>query len=134
MKKKHRDKWLDRCAVQLPYCYRLCVTEKEFHKEMKRLGVPKGNWPSFLAATHADATSHFFNHADGGKCAIVCMHKETKQERSKDECFGLLVHEAVHIWQACREVIGEKEPSMEFEAYSMQRIAQNLIWSWMEQT
>jgi hypothetical protein len=110
------------------------VTEKEFHKEMKRLGVLKDQYPQFLSTTHADATCHFFDRADGGKCAIVCMHKDGAKEREKDECYGLLIHEAVHIWQACREVIGEKEPSTEFEAYSVQRIAQNLIWSWIEQT
>lgn len=43
------------------------------------------------------------------------------------------MHEAVHIWQEMREKIGERFPSAEFEAYAIQRIAQNLMHSFMEQ-
>jgi len=43
------------------------------------------------------------------------------------ERVGLIVHEAMHIWRAMRESIGEHSPSAEFEAYSIQSIAQNLI-------
>lgn len=45
---------------------------------------------------------------------------------------GLLAHESVHVWQAIRNYIGEKEPSREFEAYSIQRILQDLLWSHKE--
>lgn len=135
MKKKHRAKWLDRCALQLPYCYRLCVTEKEFRKELARLKLPKRDWPSFIKNSHANATVHYFeNDADGMYCAIVCLPKTEKGKRPDDEIYGLLIHEAMHIWRANREHIGETEPSSELEAYAVQRIAQNLIFSWMQQT
>ena len=39
----------------------------------------------------------------------------------------MLVHEAVHVWQAyCRE-IGERNPGDEQEAYAVQSIAQELM-------
>ncbi len=133
-KKKLRALWLDRCALQLPYCYRLCVTEKDFHKELKRLKVARNVWPPFLTTTHANASCHFFEDGDVGFCAIICLPKAAKKTQTKDAIYGLLVHEAMHLWRACKENIGERNPSEELEAYAMQRISQNLIWSWMEQT
>lgn len=135
MKKKKRDSmWLDRCAVELAYCYRLCVTEKDFQAEMKRLKLPKKDWPKFIKTSHASATIHFFESSDGNLCAICCLHKDAAKTKTPAQIYGLLVHEAMHLWRACKENIGETDPSLEFEAYAMQRISQNLIHSWMEQT
>lgn len=59
-----------------------------------------------------------------GSMAIVHI-KES--ERSLIEIHGLLLHEAVHIWQQVRKRMGEREPSTEFEAYSIQTISQDLF-------
>lgn len=59
-----------------------------------------------------------------GSMAIVHI-KESK--RPLIEIHGLLLHEAVHIWQQVRELMGESEPSTEFEAYSIQAISQDLF-------
>ncbi len=134
MKQKHRDKWLDRCAIELAYCYRLCVTEKEFQKELRRLKLPKNKWPPFLATDSANATCHYLDSDTGNKVAIVCLHRRERKTRPVDQIYGLLIHEAVHVWRASRLAIGELDPSSELEAYAIQRIAQNLIYSWMEQT
>ncbi len=48
-------------------------------------------------------------------------------ERNLIEVYGLLLHEAVHVWQKVKKLMGEKEPSSEFEAYSIQAIAQDLL-------
>lgn len=124
-------KWLDRALVVSPYCYGLCKSEKEFHKELKRLNVPRANWPDFLLTSHANATVHFFEQrGDIGRSCIVCVGKLKNRPRS--QIFGLLTHEAVHIWQAIRDSIGEKYPSSEFEAYSIQTISQRLIEAFYE--
>lgn len=134
MMQKHRSKWLDRCAVELTYCYRLCVTEKDFYAELKRLKIPKSAWPKFIKTPQAHATLHYFEASGGDLCAIVCLRKDEAKKRPPDQIYGLLVHEAMHLWRACKEHIGETDPSSEFEAYAMQRISQNLIYSWMDQT
>jgi hypothetical protein len=121
-------KWLDRSLVISPIYYGLCNNEKDFKKELKRLGIPKNDRPDFISH-NANATVHFFE-SNGKTCSIVCVG--CTEGRSKNEIAGLLIHEAVHIWQEIRINIGEKETSHEFEAYSIQTIAQKLIeayWS-----
>lgn len=126
--------WLDRELVTSPYHYRVCVREKDFYAELKRLSVPEKHWPEFTSSPHADATAHFLTHAKtGNRCAIVCLSKIMAKRHAKTTIYGLLVHEAVHIWQHIKEDIGEFSPSSEFEAYSIQRIAQSLMWSWRKQ-
>lgn len=53
-------------------------------------------------------------------------------ERSLIEIYGLLLHEAVHIWQRIKQRMGEREPGVEFEAYSIQAIAQDLFQMYEE--
>ncbi len=48
-------------------------------------------------------------------------------ERNLIEVYGLLLHKAVHVWQKIKKLMGEREPSVEFEAYSIQAIAQDLF-------
>ena len=134
MKKKPSPlEWLDRDLLTSPYCYALCLSEESFHAEMKRLGVPERRWPEFLKTTHAHATTNFFEKLDeAANCAIVTMHPS--YDREIEQVYVLLVHEAVHIWQACKEVIGEDAPGKESEAYAIQRIAQSLMFSYKEQT
>lgn len=65
------------------------------------------------------------DYYENGKHCIVQLGDVG--ERSLLQTHGLLLHEAVHIWQRIKILMGEKEPSIEFEAYSIQRIAQDLF-------
>ena len=64
--------------------------------------------------------------SDGKVCAIVTINKRVDGKDSNG-IVGLIVHEAVHVWQLVRENIGEANPSSEFEAYAIQAISQELI-------
>lgn len=116
--------WLGRALVVSPCYLTLCRTEREFEGVQKHLKVPKRDRVPFLLNKHADATTHFFE-SRGKLCAVVCLPENTERERV--EILGLLVHEAVHVWQQVRRALGETNPSDEFEAYSVQAIAQQLM-------
>ncbi len=123
-------KWLNRTLVVSPYHYALCTNEEDFHKELKRMKVPRAEWLPFLLP-HADACAHFFEETDGaGLSAIVCIGNTKGKHLS--QITGLLVHEAVHIWQEIRRNLSEEHPSSEFEAYSIQSISQYLIDAYYE--
>ena len=69
----------------------------------------------------ADAQVNFYNDS---ALAIVQIGEV---ERSIIQIHSLLLHEAVHIWQRIKQLMAESDPSKEFEAYSIQRIAQDLF-------
>jgi len=105
------------------------LEEKEFNRELKKRKIAKEDWPKFISNNHSHATTHFFASPDGDSFStIVCL--DNSIERPIEQIYALLVHEAVHIWQDVKELIGEKEPSSEFEAYSLQQISQNLMFAY----
>ena len=118
--------WLDRSTCHpLPF-YCLAQSEAEFHAALKHLKLPLHEYPRWGTS---DATSHFLTNEKGGLCCIVALRN--MKGRTPLEVYGLLVHEAVHIWQEYCDSIGEKKPSSEFEAYPIQWIAQQLIEQFM---
>lgn len=120
-----RVQWLDRTLLTSPYYIGLCKTPAAFSRELRRMKVPQDEQPQFLLRG-ANATAHAFEKPGDGKlCAIVCIGEHKK--RTRHEINGLLVHEAMHVWRWVREHIGEREPSMEFEAYAVQHISQALM-------
>lgn len=124
--------WCDRALFKSPIFYTVCTSEAAFRKEMKRLEIPQSDIPQFISEG-AHATAHHFKESDGvGASTIVCIRPAP--EKDQIVVAGLLVHEAVHIWQRIRESIGEDSPSSEFEAYSVQWISQQLMWEYCRQT
>lgn len=114
-------KWLGRRMMTLPLYLGLCQNERKFRTELKRLGV-KEEVP--FISPGGNATTHFFECRDRTS-AIVCIPADHKA--SLIQAHAMLCHEAVHVWQEARAIIGEHKPSAEFEAYSIQAIAQELM-------
>ena len=129
MKLSSKLKWLDRTLIESPYHFGLCLSEKDFHKTLKRMNVAKDEWPSFMKTPQANATVHYFE-CDGSYSAIVCLG--STKGIQLEQVYAMFVHEAVHIWQAIKDHIGEDEPSKEFEAYSIQAISQRLMFAYKE--
>lgn len=130
---KNKPEWLDRALFVSSNFYCLCTNEKMFHKAMDHLKIKENDRPNFIQNAHSSATVHFFVNKDGGRSAIVCIRKRTK-DISYEQIVAMLVHEAVHLWQETRDNYGEKSPSSELEAYAIQSLSQRLIESYNRQT
>lgn len=123
--------WCSRELIRM-HCYlALCTSEKMFFAELRKLKMPEREWPPFLGSTQSNATAHFLATPEGVDCTIVCLSDTDK--RSAIEIAGILVHEAVHVFQRYCEHIGEGAPSSEFEAYSIQWISQSLMEAYVSQ-
>lgn len=117
-------KWLDRTLWSCTHHIGLCVDQKSFERELKRMKVPRDSWPPYVPEG-ANACTHFFTASDGDRAAIVCI--DPQEGKTGIQTAALLVHEAVHIWQEHLEDTGEEEPGAESEAYAIQRISQTLM-------
>lgn len=117
-------KYLNRSLFTGPYIA-LCTSESDYLDELRRLKVKNGSL--FIANKQSDATTHHLEHCKYGDMFIVCVRKNDKKP---EQVAGLLIHEAVHVWQHIRDSIGASEQEHEFEAYAIQSIAQNLIYAY----
>lgn len=123
-----KTNWLDRrISAPGPYLC-LCLSEQEYRNAMHELGV---EFPAQFINQNADATTHYLT-AKQGLTVVVCLGDTST--RNGIEIAGLLIHEAVHAWQAwCREY-GEEHPGEEQEAYAIQAIAQELMAEYERRT
>lgn len=80
---------------------------------------------SWIRSRRAHATTHFLQNDKGDLVCVVAL--SDWQTRNGVEIAGLLVHEAVHVWQEYCQSIGEDHPGSEQEAYAVQAIAQELM-------
>lgn len=106
-----------------PVFFGFCPSEKAWKREMKRMGCPEEPYPT----TDARMTSF---ESNGKVTCIVTVADGSEDRHSATEVIGIIVHEATHIWKEVRKAMGEKDPSIEFEAYSMQAIVQGLLSAW----
>lgn len=120
MRKKNKLIWFDTPFDHIRYTL---VQSKE---QMKDAGYKKSEFLSM----DCPAQVTFGTNKHGKKEAIVQLCNV--QDKSRIAIFGLLLHEAVHIYQEVKQLMGERDVSAEFEAYSIQRIAQDLFWAFEE--
>ncbi len=101
----------------------LCTNEDEFKAVIKHIEYDKPYGNKWIT-DGANASTHTLE-MDAGTVCIVCL--QTKPEVTGCDIASLLVHEAVHVFQRYCQSIGEDDPSMEFEAYSIQNICSELF-------
>lgn len=114
--RKDRIIWCDR--GWLPFYYGFCPNEAAWKANLKRLKIPDEPYPN------SDGRTTVFTNDKKEMCIVV-----TVSDRVTDDAvvMGILVHEATHVKQFVFEDIGERSPSHEFEAYSMQAIFMSLF-------
>jgi hypothetical protein len=117
--------WLNRDFMPGPYLA-LCTSQAQFNEARKDLGQLPGEWMGEKSA----ARTHNHEKPGGGTACIVCIR--IAPDRHPCEVAGLLVHEAVHVFQYWCEGLGEDKPSAEFEAYTIQGISTRLMLAYSE--
>ena len=120
--------WLSRDLIAGPHVV-LCLSDKAFQAALKHIRYLKPL--TFLGTNESAASVHSLISNRGD---MVCIVSLSVADSTPIEIAGILVHEAVHVWQAYCEDIGEDSPSAEFEAYSIQAISQRLMESYVKQT
>uniref|UniRef100_A0A6M3M7U0 Uncharacterized protein n=1 Tax=viral metagenome TaxID=1070528 RepID=A0A6M3M7U0_9ZZZZ len=122
-------KWLDRETVRAPHLA-LCLSEQDFKRAARHCKVPDpGVW---LEMGRHKALVHTWE-SGGLLTCVVCLHPDSVLADPIDVACTL-VHESVHVFQRLCQSIGEDRPSMEFEAYSIERIAERLMRDFVRQT
>jgi hypothetical protein len=122
----HHFRYIDRALLIGPYMA-LCMNERSFVREMKKLEV---NDPPPFMGKNGHATTHYFDNEKRGLICVVCIKHDKK--KTIEQIHALLAHEAVHVWQAFKDFINEKNPSGEMEAYAVQNIFQSLAVAYRE--
>lgn len=122
MDRAMKTRWLDRRIAAPGPFLALCLSEQEFKAAVAHLKA--GQELAWIKTSHSQATAHTFE-GPNGLTVIVCL--SDWRGRNPVEVAGLLVHEAVHAWQAYADHIGERTPGIEQEAYAIQSIAQELM-------
>ena len=112
-------KWLDRELIVCPYIC-LCTTQKEFNRVAKYLRKDKYEEEPYLHG-NAGACVHTYDR-NGKVTQVMCLAQEDIDTIDIPVLFAMVVHECVHIWQETKAGIKERDPSPEFEAYSMQAL------------
>ena len=113
----------------MPFYYCVVVSQKQFDEQLKHLKVDYFDYMDDSKATQG--VLHVFENANGNWSCVVAINENVLKDDVK--AIGILVHEGVHMWQKYKEFIGEKNPSLEFEAYGIQKIFSNLMQSFAHQ-
>jgi hypothetical protein len=110
----------------------LCTSEAAYKRLLKRIKFPLALADPWLLDDAGAATHEVQPDGDARAHVIVCIPLP-KSEEDRWTLIGLLVHEAVHVWQAVRDHISEQNPSSEFEAYAVQSAFEKLLAEYRKQ-
>lgn len=119
---KQKYQWLDRRIARTGPFLTLCLTPEEMEHAAK--GLTK--WPLTFPQWGANVQM-FSKDGTNEHCAVVTLAEDSQKNCNSVEIAGMLVHEAVHIWQYYAEKMGETKPGDEQEAYAVQGLTQELL-------
>ena len=120
-----KDVWLERKLLVGGYLA-FVTSQEEYELALKEISCPDcedkfvpNGWP---------ACTHSFDNVNGSVACIVALDMERAAEEAPIDVAALLVHEAVHVWQANETAAGK--PGCfgdEGEAYAIQNISTRLM-------
>lgn len=95
--------------------------QKAWKKALKDLGLPKESFPG------SDGRCNWW--VKDGKNIILITVGNRARKQSLSQVTGIIAHECMHAWRYIRTIIGEAEPSTEFEAYVLQGLVQHITFA-----
>lgn len=120
--------WLARDTVYAPRTV-LCLSEDEFLAAAEHCALKSpGEW---MDEKRQVACVHTWE-LNGSLVCVVCL--SPPEDFDAIDIAAAITHESVHIFQRLCDSIGESNPSREFEAYSIEHIAERLMREYMRQT
>jgi len=97
---------------------------KVWDAALKRLEIGPEPFPI------SDARCVWWDRAAGRQNNIILITiGASSRGYSVSQVAGLVAHECMHAWRHIREIMGEKTPSLEFEAYALQRLVQDVMFA-----
>ncbi|MFY3334668.1 hypothetical protein ACOTEH_30705 [Achromobacter xylosoxidans] len=105
----------------------VCFTAPQLQTALRQR---KAEYPDCGLTVNGTATTHFFNAPNGRLLTAIAMCGKAVSHLGPVEIAGLLTHEAVHVMQECRRWMRESEPGAEWEAYTVQYVAQHAMMAW----
>ena len=119
---KQKYKWLSRRVAKPGPYLTLVLSQEELTLALRGMTKEHVVFPT----TGAVCTT-LTHEKTGELCAVVSVSEDAQTRCNAIELAGLLVHEAVHVWQAYAAHMQETAPGVEQEAYAIQGISQELL-------
>jgi len=114
-------KWLSRSLLLGPYLT-VVTSEAQYKQVFKHLKSDLSyHW---LNDTGRAAVTTLTNSRHGLTCIVSV---DLSQFKDRDDLWGAMAHEAVHVFRAWKKHVGELDPSEEFEAYCIQHLTQKFM-------
>lgn len=122
----NRVVWLNRHWY--PVYIGLCPSVAAWKHAMKKLDVvgEASEFPCFKDRKSACVTTFTFAEKKKAPVSIIAFNPDY-MPTNRLSLQGLILHECVHVWQKVRELMGERAPSQEFEAYALQDLWQQAV-------
>lgn len=92
---------------------------------IKELDLSLDNGPDFPQSK--GRTTLFEHDTTGNNIIVVTINPDRLEAHTHNEIMGILVHEAVHVFDFCMEYMGEDSPGSEIKAYIIQYIFLQLV-------
>jgi hypothetical protein len=124
-------KYLLAPLMPMPIYMALFVDEKSYSQWLQREKIKP--YKDFVAKD-ANGCCHFFENDETYSTIVaVCLNINHMQKKDSISQAATIIHEAVHVYQECLRFLGETNPGDEFAAYSIQRISEQLMRSYVAQ-
>lgn len=117
MSKDQGYRWINIGFLPIHVC--VVKNARGFKNALKNCELPDEPYP--------EAQGHCMTFTKNGTLPISFLMFNGCKKATLLQVIGLVTHECAHVWQEIRLAMGEESPSMEFEAYTLQGLVQDVL-------